>query len=164
MTQIDRYSIVVAAPTGGQRDLLAEASAISIPNDIESLGDALRWILRDSGYRLADDFVLSDEVHAMLTLPLPAAHRQFEAMPLRVVVELIVGSAFHIVQDPVHRLLAFEPFGSGDSPGAELRGCRETLPCGEGARVQEREARRAVVQHPRQIRYPRARATPGGGD
>ena len=106
--QIDRYSIVVAAPTAGQRDLLAETSAISIPNDIEILGDALRWLLRDSGYRLADDRVLSDDVHAMLTLPLPAAHRQFEAMPLRVVVELIVGPAFHIVQDPINRLLAFE--------------------------------------------------------
>ena len=112
VTQIDCYSIVVAAPTAGQRDLLAETSAISIPNDIESLGDALRWLQRDSGYRLADDRVLSDEVHAMLTLPLPATHRQFEAMPLRVVVELIVGPAFHIVQDPVHRLLAFERCGS----------------------------------------------------
>jgi type IV pili sensor histidine kinase/response regulator len=108
VTQIDRYSIVVVAPTAGQRDLLAETSAISIPNDIENLGDALRWLLRDSGYRLADDRVLSDDVHAMLTLPLPAAHRQFEAMPLRLVVELIVGPAFHIVQDPIHRLLAFE--------------------------------------------------------
>ena len=112
MTQIDRYSIVVAAPTAGQSNLLAETSAISIRNDIERLGDALRWLLRDSGYRLADDRVLSDEVHAMLTLPLPATHRQFEAMPLRVVVELIVGPAFHIVQDPVHRLLAFERCGS----------------------------------------------------
>lgn len=108
VTQIDRYTVLVAAPTAGQRDLLAETSAISIPNDIESLGDALRWLLRDSGYRLADEHVLSDEVHAMLTLPLPATHRQFEGMPLRVVVELIVGPAFHIVQDPVHRLLAFE--------------------------------------------------------
>jgi type IV pili sensor histidine kinase/response regulator len=108
VTQIDRYSIVVVAPTAGQRDVLAETSAISIPNDIESLGDALRWLLRDSGYRLAADRVLSDDVHAMLTLPLPAAHRQFEAMPLSVVVELIVGPAFHIVQDPIHRLLAFE--------------------------------------------------------
>jgi type IV pili sensor histidine kinase/response regulator len=112
VTQIDRYSIVVVAPTAGQRDLLAETAAISIPNDIENLGDAVRWLLRDSGYRLADDRVLSDEVHAMLTLPLPATHRQFEAMPLRVVVELIVGPAFHIVQDPVHRLLAFERCGS----------------------------------------------------
>ena len=108
VTQIDRYSIVVVAPTAVQRDLLAETTAIAIPNDIEILGDALRWLLRDSGYRLADDRVLSDDVHAMLTLPLPAAHRQFEAMPLRVVVELIVGPAFHIVQDPIHRLLAFE--------------------------------------------------------
>ena len=108
VTQIDRYSVVVNGPTAGQRDLLAVTSAISIPSDIKSLGDALRWILRDSGYRLAADPVLSSEAHAMLKPPLPAAHRRFEPMPLKAVVALIVGPAFYIVQDPVHRLLAFE--------------------------------------------------------
>ncbi len=108
VTQIDRYSVTATGPTAGQHDLLAVTVAIAIPNGIESLGDALRWILRDSGYRLAADPVLSEEVRAMLELPLPAVHRRFEPMPLKTVVALIVGPAFHVVQDPVHRLLAFE--------------------------------------------------------
>lgn len=108
MARIDRYSVADNGPTAGQRDLLLVATAISIPNDIDTLGDALAWILRGSGYRLANDLMLSNEVHAMLKLPLPAAHRQFESMPLKAVVALLVGPAFHTVQDPVHRLLAFE--------------------------------------------------------
>jgi len=108
VTQINRYSVVVNEPTAGQRDLLLATAAIAIPDNIESIGDALHWMLQDSGYRLASDLALSDEVHAMLKLSLPAVHRQFEPMPLRAVVELLVGPAFHIVQDPVHRLLSFE--------------------------------------------------------
>jgi hypothetical protein len=44
----------------------------------------------------------------MLTLPLPGAHRQFQPLPLKDVIALLVGPAFVLVQDPVHRLLAFE--------------------------------------------------------
>ena len=108
VTQIDRYSELAAGPTLEQRDLLAVTAAVSIPNDIESIGGALRWILRDSGYRIAADSVIPPEVHAMLELPLPAAHRRLEPMPLKAVLALMVGPAFHIVQDPVHRLLSFE--------------------------------------------------------
>lgn len=108
VTQVDRYSEVVTGPTAGQRDLLSVTEAISIANNIETIGDALRWVLRDSGYRLAASPVLTEEVQVMLELPLPAVHRRFELMPLKTVMELIVGPAFYVVQDHVHRLIAFE--------------------------------------------------------
>ena len=108
VSQIDRYSELTAGPTLERRDLLAVTVAVSIPNNIASLGGALRWILRDSGYRLAADSVIPPEVHSMLKLPLPAAHRRLGPMPLKEVLALMVGPEFHIVQDPVHRLLSFE--------------------------------------------------------
>jgi len=108
VTQVDRYSVVATGPTAGQRDLLAVTAVISIPNDIDSLGDALRWILQDSGYRLAANPVMTEEVRIMLELPLPAVHRRFEPMPLKTVMGLMVGPAFYVVQDSVHRLIAFE--------------------------------------------------------
>ena len=106
--QIGRYSVIAVAPTAGQQDLLSVTQSITIPNDINTVGDALHWLLRDSGYRLADHAVLSEGAIDMLDLPLPNAHRAFEPMPLKVVIELIVGPAFHLVQDPVHRLIGFE--------------------------------------------------------
>ena len=108
VTQVDRYSEVVTGPIAGQRDLLSVTGAISIANNIESIGDALRWVLLDSGYRLAANSVLTEEVRVMLELPLPAVHRRFELMPLKAVMGLMVGPAFYVVQDPVHRLIAFE--------------------------------------------------------
>jgi len=108
VTQVDRYSVVATGPTAGQRDLLSVTEAISIANNIETIGGALRWVLRDSGYRLAASPVLTEEVQVMLELPLPAVHRRFELMPLKTVMGLMVGPAFYVVQDPVHRLIAFE--------------------------------------------------------
>ncbi|MEZ5489056.1 MAG: pili assembly chaperone [Gammaproteobacteria bacterium] len=107
-TQIGRYSVIAVAPTTGQQDLLSVTQSITIPNDITTVGDALNWLLRDSGYRLADHAVLSEETIDMLDLPLPNAHRAFEPMPLNVVIGLIVGPAFYLVQDSVHRLIGFE--------------------------------------------------------
>ncbi|MFV0279036.1 MAG: pili assembly chaperone [Parahaliea sp.] len=108
LTQVGRYSVLAAGPTKGQRDLLAVTNAIDIPIDVQTVGEALQWLLRDSGYRLAGVSVMPDEVKAMLELPLPGVHRRFEPMPLQTVIGLIVGPAFDLVQDPVHRLLAFE--------------------------------------------------------
>ena len=115
-TQVGRYSVIAARPTTGQQDLLSVTRAITIPSNIKRVGDALDWLLHDSGYRLADDAVLSEEVVAMFDLPLPAAHRQFEPMPLNAVLGLMVGPAFRIVEDPVHRLIAFERCTDASDP------------------------------------------------
>jgi type IV pili sensor histidine kinase/response regulator len=115
-TQIGRYSVIAAMPTAGQQDLLSVTKPITIPGDIDSVGEALHWMLRDSGYRLAADAVLSEEAKAMLALPLPAVHRRFEPMPLQTVMGLMIGPAFHLIQDPVHRLIAFERCADSSVP------------------------------------------------
>ena len=118
LTQIDRYSVIAVRPTAGQRDLLSVTRAITVPGYIESVGEAFHWMLQDSGYRLATDTVLSEEVRAMLELPLPAVHRRFEPMPLQTVLGLMIGPAFHLIQDPVHRLIAFERCTDSPDPVA----------------------------------------------
>lgn len=118
LTQTGRYSVMAARPTAGQRDLLSVTRAVTIPGDIDSVGEAFHWMLRDSGYRLAADAVLSEEARAMLDLPLPAMHRRFEPMPLHTVMGLMIGPAFHLIQDPVHRLIAFERCADTSDPNA----------------------------------------------
>lgn len=119
LTQIGRYTVIAAGPTSGQRDLLSVTTAINIPGDLKTVGETLHWLLRDSGYRLAADSVLPEEVKAMLKLPLPSVHRRFEPMPIKTVIALIVGPAFHLVQDPVHRLIAFERCGETSNPSTK---------------------------------------------
>ena len=125
--QVARYSVIRPHPTSGQQDLLAVAVAIQVPNDIVTVGGALEWVIKDSGYRLAASSRLTTDVEEMLTLPLPKAHRQFQALPLQDVISLLVGSAFVLVHDPVHRLLAFERCratyrgGSNTAPSQKIK-------------------------------------------
>lgn len=122
MIQVGRYSAVAATPTAGQQNLLSVATAIDIPHDIKSVGDAVHWVLRSSGYRLAADSVLTEEVKDVLELPLPDVHRHFEPLPLSAVIGLMMGPSFRLVQDPIHRLISFErcgQFATSPSTGSE---------------------------------------------
>ena len=107
--QVARYSVIRPRPSSGQQDLLAVAVPLRVPDEITTVGGAVEWVIRDSGYRLAASDRLSAGVQDMLALPLPKAHRQFQPLPLKAVITLLAGPAFVPVHDPVHRLLAFVP-------------------------------------------------------
>ena len=104
--QVGRYSVARTLPTPAQADLLAAIVTIRFPQHVRTVGEAVRHLLRDSGYRLADPHTASPG--AMLGLPLPGAHRSLGPLTLRQALETLAGPVFRLVQDPVHRLLAFE--------------------------------------------------------
>jgi conjugative transfer region protein (TIGR03748 family) len=107
--QVARYSVIQPRPSSGQQDLLAVALPLRVPNEITTVGGAVEYAIRDSGYRLVASDQLTTSVNELLKLPLPKAHRQFQPLPLKDVITLLAGPAFVPVHDPVHRLLAFVP-------------------------------------------------------
>ena len=106
--QVDRYSLLAATPTEAQAELLATTMAVRFPNRIQTVGEAVRYLLQRSGYRLATSESIGPDTVALFTLPLPAVHRNLGPMTLRDALETLAGPAFHLVQDPVHRLVTFE--------------------------------------------------------
>ena len=106
--QVGRYSLLSAEPTEAQTDLLATTVTVHFPAQIQTVGESVGYLLRRSGYRLAETEALAPETKDLLALPLPAVHRQLGPMPLRRALETLAGPTFHLVQDPVHRLIAFE--------------------------------------------------------
>ena len=44
----------------------------------------------------------------LMVLPLPAVHRSIGPMSLKRALETLAGPAFLLIEDPVHRLVAFE--------------------------------------------------------
>jgi len=111
--QVGRYSLLSAEPTEAQTDLLATSVTVHFPAQIQTVGEAVGHLLRHSGYRLADTEALAPETKGLLALALPTVHRQLGPMPLRRALETLAGPTFHLVQDPLHRLIAFEPCGLG---------------------------------------------------
>mgnify|MGYP001815154482 CR=1 FL=1 len=106
--QVGRYSLITAAPTEAQAELLAATLTVRIPERIQTVGEAVPYLLQRSGYRLATTESIGPDTDALFALPLPAVHRNLGPMTLRDALEILAGPAFHLVQDPVHRLITFE--------------------------------------------------------
>lgn len=106
--QSGRYSMYSAAPTQAQAELLEATVTVQLPARIQTIGEAVRYLLQRSGYRLAATESTAPETLALFALPLPAVHRHLGPMTLREALETLAGLAFHLIQDPVHRLITFE--------------------------------------------------------
>ena len=108
---IGRYSVEPAGPTVGQRDLLALPVSPRFPDSVRTVGQAAEVTLMTTGYRLSSPLTAEPARAAVLALPLPVAHREFSNTPVRRVLETLVGPAFKLMEDPVHRLVSFERCG-----------------------------------------------------
>ena len=95
-----RYTLIELRPELQQQiiDLRIPASAST------TVGDAMRYVLRYSGYRLCE----GDPALATLwTLPLPAAHLQLGPLPLNQTLQLLAGSAWRLSVDERTRQVCF---------------------------------------------------------
>ncbi|MBZ0070650.1 MAG: pili assembly chaperone [Gammaproteobacteria bacterium] len=106
--QVGRYSLLAATPTDAQANLLATTITVSFPARIVTVGEAVQYLLQRSGYRLVTGPATGPETADLLTLPLPAVHRRLGPVSLTQALETLVGPAFRLIHDPVHRLVSFE--------------------------------------------------------
>jgi len=111
--QVGRYTLRSAIPTEAQADLMSAIVTIRFSDRIRTIGAAVEYLLRDSGYRLASPVALDPETKALFRLPLPAVHRNLGPLTLRQALETLAGPTFRLVQDPVHRLVSFELCAKG---------------------------------------------------
>ena len=107
--QVGRYSMLSATPTEAQADLLATTIKVQLPKRIHTIGEAIHYLLQRSGFRLAGSEAMAPETIVLFDLPLPAVHRNLGPISLRKALETLAGPAYQLVQDPMHRLIAFEP-------------------------------------------------------
>ena len=99
---------VTAIATQAQAELLATTMTIRFPARIQTVGEAVRYLLQRSGYRLVHVELISLDTAVLFALPLPVVHQSLGPMTLRDALETLAGPAFHLVQDSVHRLVTFE--------------------------------------------------------
>lgn len=106
--QVGRYSALRALPTAAQADLLSTTITVRFPERIQTIGEAVRYLLQRSGYRLTDQHAANSVTAGLLGLPLPAVHRNLGPITLQQALETLAGPVFRLVQDPVHRLISFD--------------------------------------------------------
>lgn len=100
-----RYTLIELVPDAAQQDLLQQVIDISIPTTADAtVGDALRHVLRRSGYRLCDT---DPEAAALHALPLPTAHLHLGPLVLRDALMTLAGPAWDLSIDDSAREVCF---------------------------------------------------------
>lgn len=99
-----RYTLVELMPEPAQRDLMQQVVEIAIPPTFDaSVGDAMRHVLRRTGYHLCD----ADDATALYALPLPAAHLRLGPLVLRDALLMLAGPAWDLSVDDASRQVCF---------------------------------------------------------
>ncbi|WP_186045176.1 PilL N-terminal domain-containing protein [Burkholderia gladioli] len=103
-----RYSLIELSPDDGQRDLMRQIIDLAIPSAANAtVGDALRYVLRRSGYRLCD--ARANATAVLYALPLPAAHEHLGPVTLRDALQLLAGPRWTLHVDDEAREVCFAP-------------------------------------------------------
>lgn len=104
VTRAGRYTLVELVPQPAQRDLLRQVVEVAIPPSFDaSVGNALRHVLRRTGYRLCD----AADAAPLYALPLPAAHLRLGPLPLRDALLALAGPAWELSIDDATRQVCF---------------------------------------------------------
>ncbi len=106
-TEIGRYLTVSNKPKSSQVDLLSQIIQVRFPQNVQTVGDAINYILRLSGYSLIPNERMSSALKITLTKPLPAIDRNFGPMSLKDALTTLAGIAFNLAQDPLNRTVDF---------------------------------------------------------
>ncbi|CAJ9219502.1 putative pilL protein [Burkholderia pseudomallei] len=103
-----RYTLIELTPDDDQRDLMRQIIDLAIPFSANAtVGDALHYVLRRSGYRLCD--ARADTTAVLYALPLPAAHEHLGPIMLHDALQLLAGPRWTLHVDDATREVCFAP-------------------------------------------------------
>jgi type IV pili sensor histidine kinase/response regulator len=107
-TQLGRYLTIDNKPKAAQLDLLSQEFQVRFPSSVQTIGDAMEYLLKQSGYSLISEAKRSAELKTTLSKPLPAIDRNFGPMKLKDGLSTLAGPVFTLVNDPLNRVVSFE--------------------------------------------------------
>ena len=131
-----RYTLVELVPEPAQRDLMRQVVEVVIPPSLDTnVGDALRHVLRRSGYRLCD----TADATALYALPLPAAHLHLGPLMLRDALLTLAGPAWDVSVDDGARQVCFRRHATPIPASANPSASAAALPSDEDQGADGRE-------------------------
>jgi len=106
--RVGRYSNADAVNTRQQENLLEVVIDTEIPSRAKTVGEAMEFLLMRSGFSLAAPSKQGMHVKQLMSKPLPHSHRKIGPVMLKDALMMLVGKAYWMKVDPVHRLIAFD--------------------------------------------------------
>lgn len=107
-TQVGRYLTVANVPFNEQKNLMRQTIQVRFPQNVQTIGEAINYVLRFSGYSLIPAMHRNEALKIILTKSLPAIDRNYGPMSLRDALNTLVGEPFDVIQDPINRTVDFQ--------------------------------------------------------
>lgn len=109
VTQVNRYATVANKPLAAQVNPLLAVQQIHFPQEVKTIGQAVEWWLRYSGFTLAIKEKQPENLQAVMRLPLPQIDRNLGPLTVKDGLEVLVGQqVFTLVEDPLLRQVNFQ--------------------------------------------------------
>src|SRR3990167_2328344 len=107
-SRVGRYLTVSNKPKPSQIDLLSQIVQVRFPQNVQTVGESVAYILRFSGYSLVAEDDMQIALKETLAKPLPLVDRELGPMSLKDGLMILIGTAFSMSHDPVHRTVNFK--------------------------------------------------------
>jgi len=105
---ISRYVDVLPGPTNAQKNPMhLVLPHISFKHNIQSVGQAINFLLSDTGYKLTRHHP-DRRVHNLFRLSLPKIHRNMGPLTLAQALIVLAGEPWRLSVDPINRLVSFQ--------------------------------------------------------
>lgn len=106
--KLSRYTEVDATPRPEETDILSVTVEVDFPRAIRKVGDALEFLLMNSGYRLEDPQESGRHQYVLYQFDLPEVHRSLGPVSLRDALTVLGNGGFVPVANPVLRTIRYK--------------------------------------------------------
>lgn len=109
VTQINRYATVANKPLAAQINPLLAVQQVHFPQEVQTIGQAIEWWLRFSGFSLVSKEKQSESLQAVMRQALPQIDRTLGPLTVKDGLEVLVGQqSFVLIEDPLLRQVNFK--------------------------------------------------------
>ena len=109
VTQINRYATVANKPLAAQINPLLAVQQVHFPQEVKTIGQAIEWWLRLSGFSLISKEKQPESLHAVMRQALPQIDRTLGPLTVKDGLEVLVGQqSFALIEDLLLRQVNFK--------------------------------------------------------
>ncbi|HAT2073483.1 TPA: hypothetical protein JBF42_02310 [Legionella pneumophila] len=109
VTQINRYATVANKPLAAQINPLLAVQQVHFPQEVQTIGQAIEWWLRFSGFSLISKEKQPESLQAVMRQALPQIDRTLGPLTVKDGLEVLVGQqSFTLIEDPLLRQVNFK--------------------------------------------------------
>ncbi|ASQ47015.1 PFGI-1 class ICE element type IV pilus protein PilL2 [Legionella clemsonensis] len=109
VTQVNRYATVANKPLAAQIDPLLAIQQVHFPQEVQTIGQAVEWWLRFSGFSLVSKEKQPESLQTVMHQALPQIDRNLGPLTVKDGLEVLVGQqSFTLIEDPLLRQVNFK--------------------------------------------------------